>query len=97
MDTLEQCPKCLDPAARIFIPRSILFSGTKVESPEYNPGLGCIVKSKAHRKEIVRQKGLIEIGNETPETIHKHFDKRRTEKLENAWNEIDKGWVGNGE
>lgn len=97
MDYLESCPKCHASAARIFIPRSILFSGTKIESPEFNPGLGCIIKNTAHRKEVARQKGLIEIGNETPEVIHKHYDKRRSEKLEAVWNEVDKGWVGNGE
>lgn len=97
MDTLEACPKCKNPAARIFIPRSLLFSGTKVESPEYNPGLGCIIKNAAHRKEVAKQKGLIEVGSEKPETLHKMYDRAREEKFEKAWADVDKGWVGNGE
>ena len=97
MDTLEHCPKCHEPSARIFIPRSVFFSGTKVENPEYNPGLGCIVRNSSHRKELAKQKGLIEVGNEKPETLHKIYDKAREERFEKSWAEVDKGWVGYGE
>lgn len=95
-DADERCEKCKSVAQRQFAPKKLYLSGTKVQEAEYNPGLGCVVKNKQHVKEICRRKGLEEIGNEKPETIHKHFDKAREEKREKAWANADKGWVGNG-
>lgn len=96
MERPELC-KCGAQATREFVPSKVFFNGTKVEHAEYNPGLGCIVRNTSHRKEIARSKGLEEIGNEKPETIHKHFDKAREERREKAWAEADKGWIGSGE
>jgi hypothetical protein len=94
---MELCEKCGESATRQFMPRHLYFTGTKVEEAEYNPGLGCITKNKYHRAEIAKRKGLTEIGNEPPERIHKHFEKVREEKREKAWEDVTKGWVGNGE
>lgn len=94
MEAEERCSQCNSVAARQFVPRRVYFSGTKVEDAEFNPGLGCITKSSAHRKEIAKQKGLIEVGNEKPEVIEKHYDDMRKERRERAWADVDKGWVG---
>lgn len=90
----ELCEKCQVPAKRMFVPQKVYFSGTKAEDAEFNPGLGCVVRNKSHRKEICKEKGLEEIGNEKADTLHKHFDDRRKEKWEKTWSEVDKGWVG---
>lgn len=45
----------------------------------YNPALGQWTKSTKHARDIAKAKGLIEVGNEPPENIHKHFDKQREE------------------
>jgi putative FmdB family regulatory protein len=95
-DIEEPCPKCTQSCERVFIPRLIHLSGTKVQEAEYNPGLGCVVKNNTHLKEICRQRNIEPIGNEKIETVHKHYDKSREEKLEKAWSEADKGWVGDG-
>lgn len=97
-DRLETCDKCRSIAERQFVPNrnAIIKSSGLSESPEYNPGLGCVVKSKQHRREICRARGLEEIGNETPETIHKHYDKVREDRINNAYEEATKGWVGDG-
>lgn len=97
IDQEERCSLCNDVAVRAFVPSRLHFTGTKVEHAEYNPGLGCIVNNSQHRKELCKQRGLEEIGNEKPESLHKHFDKAREEKWEKSWNESDKGWVGNGD
>lgn len=94
-DKEEKCV-CGSIAKRSFAPQRIHLYGTAVVEQEYNPGLGCIVKNKAHKKEILKAKGLEEIGNEKPETIHKHYEKVREEKREKAWQEADRGWVGEG-
>lgn len=81
MDRAEYCKACNQIAKRQFVPSRLHLSGTKVEHAEYNPGLGCVTKSKRHRAEIAKQKGLVELGNEKPDSIHKHFDGEREQKL----------------
>ena len=83
----DKCPICNKIGYRVFS-CNIQFTGTKIEDAEYNPALGMITKSKRHRDEIAKRKGLIEIGNENPETIHKHFDKSREEARKKSWESI---------
>ena len=80
----EFCIKCESPAERQFTPH-IHIMGARVEHAEYNPAFGQVVKGKAHRAELAKRKGMIEIGNEKPETIHKHFDDGRAEKVNKSW------------
>lgn len=96
MDEPEKCPHCETVAVRAFVPSRVHFIGTKVEHTEYNPGLGCLVKNSAHRAEIAKLKGVEEIGNEKPESIHKHFDQAREDKHAEGWAKADAGWVGDG-
>lgn len=95
MERPEHC-QCGMLAKREFIPQRVFFSNTSVQHPEFNPGLGCIVKNKQHRSEICKARGLEEIGSEPVESIHKHYDTRRAEKIEKAYDEADRGWVGDG-
>ena len=96
MDAEETCEKCKLVAERVFNPK-IYLSGTKVQEAAYNPGLGCVVRNENHKREIMKQRNLIEIGSEKPETIHKHYDNERKDRWEKSWNDADRGWVGNGE
>lgn len=34
------------------------------DEPHYNRGLGMVIKNKRHYQEVLRQKGLVELGNE---------------------------------
>lgn len=97
MEQPEACSRCNEVAIREFVPSHIHFIGTSVQNTEWNPGLGCLVKNKKHREEIAKRKGVVEIGNETTETIHKYFDKSRAEKLDKAYDEGCEGWQGNGD
>lgn len=97
MDSPESCERCHVSAIRDFVPSRVHFTGTRVEHAEYNPGLGCIVRNKSHRAELCKIKGVEEIGNEKPESLHKHFDQKREEKFEQAWHDVDKAWIGNGD
>lgn len=87
-DGQGQCPTCKNISTERIWSSAVYFVGASVESPEYNPGLGQIVKNSKHRKEICKEKGLIEVGNEKPETIRKHLDKAREEKLKKSWDEV---------
>ena len=65
--------------------------GTAVEDPEYNVGLGCWTKSKKHRQEIAKRRGLVEIGNdETPNQSYKRFEKERNDKWRENWIQVEK-------
>lgn len=96
MEREETCG-CGAVARRQFVPSRVHFIGTAVQHPEFNPGLGCIVKNSKHRTEVAKQKGLVEVGNEPVDKIHKHFEREREERREKAWSEADRGWVGNGD
>jgi len=73
----EHCPNCDDEAARVFSTPYI----PKAYHAEYNQGLGCVVKSKKHKEEICKRKGLIEVGSEKLDTIHKESEKTHKQKL----------------
>lgn len=95
IDRAERC-KCGADAIRHFAPRFIHLTGTKVTHAEFNPGLGCVVRNAAHKRELMKIKGVEEIGNEPPEKIHKYYDERREEKIEKAYDDATAGWVGDG-
>lgn len=82
-----KCPDCKKVGYRIFCGQ-VTFIGEKVESAEYSPALGMIVKNKKHREEICKAKGLIEVGNENPDKIHDKLEKERAEKREKAYEDI---------
>lgn len=87
----EKCDKCSTILRRIYTSFHVI--GASVENAEYNPGLGCVVKNKRHREEIAKQRGLTEIGNDfgSGEKMQKHFEKKRKDEREKAWDNI-KDW-----
>jgi len=48
---------------------------------EFNPGLGCVVKSKRHLKDILRRENLIEVGNEVVKDTSEKIRQDRWNKL----------------
>lgn len=82
------CPSCGNASRERIFSSDIQFIGAAVESAEYNPAFGQVVKNKAHRNELAKAKGLIEIGNEKPASIHKHSDQARAERLKKSWDEV---------
>lgn len=89
-DSEESCIQCSKVSNRRI--GLVNFNGASDWKPEYNPALGCVVKSKSHQREILsRYKGegreLIEVGNEPVENIHKYYDNQRAEVSNKRWNE----------
>lgn len=95
-DKDEVCPKCGEFGVRDFAPKKIHLMNTKVTHAEFNPGLGCVVNNKKHMSELCKIKGVEPIGNEKPESIHKHYDKAREEKADKAYEDATHGWIGDG-
>lgn len=76
----EICTKCGETAQRVYtVPH--IDTTTCHEEPEYNPGLGCIVKGRKHRKEIAKRMNLVEVGNETPDKIHNLADENYNSRM----------------
>lgn len=82
------CPTCKNVSNEQVYTGAVHFLGASVESAEYNPGLGQIVKNSKHRKEIAKQKGLIEVGTEKPDQMRRHFEKERQDKLKKRWDDV---------
>jgi putative FmdB family regulatory protein len=80
----EKCRKCRKVASRIWS-ANIQFIGAAVQHAEYNPAFGQVIKNKRHRDEMARRRGMVEIGNEKPATIHKHFDDQRATAKAKRW------------
>lgn len=96
MEREEHCPECEVVSIRKFVPSRIHLMHTSVQNAEFNPGLGCVTNSREHVKEICKERGLEEVGSEPVANIHKHYDQRREEKIEKIYEDVTRGWVGDG-
>ena len=76
MINCEKCDTLLESKHRQIAKRQF-FYGTEVEDYEFCPALGQVVKNKKHRQQIAKDRGMVEIGNESPETVHSHFESER--------------------
>jgi len=87
MERDEACPDCGSAAAREFVPRALYLSQTQVTHAEYNPGLGCVVKNKRHKEDLMKRQGVVEVGNDygSGAKMQAHFDKAREEKRRRSW------------
>lgn len=86
----EPCPSCQGFGVREFVPRNLYFNKTQVTHAEYNPGLGCVVENAHHKSEILKQRGLVEVGNDygSGEKQQATFEQARTEKREREWDAL---------
>lgn len=88
-----KCPHCgfvCGSDHRYFGFCNISFTGTAVTSAEYNPGLGQVVKNKYHKTEIMKQKSLVEVGNDfgSGDKMQNHFENRKREERAKAWEKL---------
>lgn len=90
IDLAEHCHKCQAPAIREFTPKKLHLSKTTVRHAEFNPGLGQVVKNDYHKKEILKRKGLVEIGNDygSGEKQQAAFDAVREAKKNHEWEKL---------
>ena len=81
-DVMINCSECdtLLSSKNRQIAKRQFFYGAEVEDAELCPALGCVVKNKKHRRQIAKERGMIEIGNESPDTVHQHFESERQSK-----------------
>lgn len=83
-DGKDPCPGCGNIGDRIISP-NILFTGTSVQDAEFNHGLGEVTKSAAHRKELAKRKGMIEVGNECLKKHEKELANDKKKRIAKGW------------
>jgi hypothetical protein len=82
-DVTVPCPQCGKPGNRL--PSRFGFTGAgDWNRQEFNHGLGCVATPKQAEK-IAKNRGLIPVGSEPAENMHKHFDKVREERREQRY------------
>lgn len=86
-DGKDQCPACGNIGRRIFT-CNVHFVGASIKDAYKCPALGQIIKSDGHRKELIKKLDVVEIGNEKPETVHKHFESERELKRKKNWDKV---------
>ncbi len=90
-DDEHLCPCCYGRGHRqITIPNIDKSAAADWNTPHFNPALGQVVQSNKHAQKIAKAKGLIEVGNEKPENIHKHFEKQREQAHKDRWENADR-------
>lgn len=87
IDNAESCPTCSCLGVR-FIASRQTFYNEKVEDAYYCPALGTIVKNKAHRNKIAKDRGLIEIGNDDPPSNAHKYDALREKNARDRYREF---------
>lgn len=91
IDDPERCPGCDHLGDRkIQAPALDKSAAADWNTPHFNPALGQVVQSNKHAQKIAKAKGLIEVGNEKPENIHKHFEKQREQAHKDRWENADR-------
>lgn len=83
-----ECPSCGNVSNERIFSHQVYFVGASVQHAEYNPAFGKVVKNKKERDELAKRHGLIEIGNEKTETVHKVAENTLKEKLKKSWDEV---------
>lgn len=80
MDREEICSECSLAMERAFFPQKLQFMHTSVQSAEFNPAFGQVIHSRQERDELAKRRGMIEVGNETPEALQKHCDMNKPKR-----------------
>jgi ssDNA-binding Zn-finger/Zn-ribbon topoisomerase 1 len=89
IDNEEKCPDCGTIGER-YISQSQSFSGADDwDTAHYSHALGKVVRNNKEERRLASAKGLIEVGNEKPEKIHKHFKKQRDDKQKASWDAVN--------
>lgn len=83
----DECCQCGSPAARQ-ITKANFYGADQWDKMTYDPVFKQVVKNDNHRRQLAKERGWVEVGNEKPETIHRHADKNLEQELENNWSKV---------
>ena len=87
IDDPEACPKCGDLRTERYISRTSFYGASDWDKAEYNPGLGVITRGRKHAAKIAKERGLIEVGNESAEKIMADNASKRDKEINSNFEE----------
>lgn len=92
LDRSEPCPKCntVCGSSSRQISRTNFTGASDWNTQTFHPALGQVVKNNRHARQLAKERGMIEVGNEKVETVHKHFEKQREETREQRWKDAER-------
>jgi Cu2+-containing amine oxidase len=97
-DDLENCPLCkkaeIEGKHRLL--GAVIFYGEKQDDAFYSIPLGRVVNGKKHMRQLAKEKGLIEVGNEKVDKLHSDADNYHENKSKERWSEFSKPIEING-
>lgn len=76
---MESCPECCELSTRDLSKGKTSFYGAKVEDATFHPAFGKVIRNSKHAQEEAKSRGMIELGNESPDKIHSGFERQRQE------------------
>lgn len=85
IDRREACPTCSSLETARYIARTHFYGASDWDKAEWNPAFGQIVRNASHRRQLARERGMEELGNEPVENVHKHFETEKKRQLEKTW------------
>lgn len=89
IDEVELCDKCQRLGDRQ-ISRTSFAGAADWNTQHFSPALGKVVKNNREARQLAKDRGMLEVGNEKPEVIHKHFDTQREDTREQRWKDADR-------
>lgn len=87
-DRDEFCPDCGSLGIKTIARRQSFIGAADWDTRHYNPALGMVVRSNKEAQKIARERGLVEIGNENVDKIHRTFDTEREKKISTRYDDI---------
>ena len=91
-DNPEHCGKCSSLAKR-YIAKRQSFYGAKVEDAEYCPATGQVVRNQKHRRQIARDMGLEEVGNDSGE-YWKQRELDKEKETQKFYDDVGRDYLG---
>lgn len=87
LDERETCDQCGSQDTKRYLVPSRL-NDIAAEDAYWSHALGQVVKDTRQARRLAKERGMIEIGNESLESIKKHTDDEREKRLERSYDEV---------
>ncbi len=88
IDDDEPCPECDSATDRLIARNQSFYGADQWDCVGYDPAFGQIIKDNSHRKRLAKEKGMIEIGNEPVDKMHRHFETQLDKDLDSNWDKV---------
>lgn len=88
IDDEESCELCGQISVRTIAKSQAFYGANDWDTAHFSTVLGMKVRSNKEAQKIARERGLVEVGTENIEKIHKKFDTEREKKIETRYDDI---------